>query len=266
MDTEVAKRLILDNACDGTLAAKADWFGFGKEVEEDATVPALYWSVIRKIDSGHDWARGSFSYPPPADQKTKAFGVSFDYQAISQLIPAEDRARALRQISVVGNSDWVSSNELHKMALEKYENAPAVILSACQTGKIAARSARTIEAARDIHRTETEITASAMECDVTIDFWTRLAKSPRSKVDFSAGHFVHTEVAGDTECQTEILDVYFHRSGLINLGLESELPSVETVSVSNRGRRPTYDWGAAMLAVFGLIHRGEFMPKCCQPW
>ena len=54
-----------------------------------------------------DWQAGDFSTWINHAVEVKAFGVSFDFVALSELVPADKQATALRRFSVMANDEWI---------------------------------------------------------------------------------------------------------------------------------------------------------------
>jgi hypothetical protein len=90
-----------------------------------------------------DWNAGDFSTEINKGYN-QAFGVSFDFVALTDLVPAIHRAAAMQSISISDNPDWLSASELLLLAENSLgvNNAIAVILEHCRTGHLVAYARR----------------------------------------------------------------------------------------------------------------------------
>jgi hypothetical protein len=192
----------------------------------------------------------------------KAFGVSFDFTAISDLVPADRQATALRRISVIGQEDWISAQALATLVLSKFASSMGTdaLAEVCRLGQLGARAMR---ATFKYERGGIFMPRwTAVEWDVPLWFWRDFMKAGSSaRFEWSIGKVTGGGKMDGADHLIELQGLHFHRSGLVNLGLASE-PPVEVVSETSRGRRPRYDWPAASVHIFGLINRGDFKPKC----
>lgn len=167
----------------------------------------------------------------------------------------------MRQISLVGDPDWISARELQLLMMKIHNPAKVetAIVEACQLGQIAGRAARmkcidTGSSSRFDSNSET----ASMEWDIPIWFWRELVK-PDHFQDWRLNKAHGSGRRKNKSIKIELQGVHFHRSGLVNLGLASA--DSKQSSKAAGGRKPTYDWQASSLAVFGHIHRGDFKPE-----
>lgn len=257
-----APRRICERAHAGLIAAKAERIIWqGKEEHNKLIGKGFWWAEGRKALE-QDWQSGDFSTWLDNRIQVKAFGVSFDFVPLTELVPAELQASAMRKISVVGSENWISASDLHRMMSAKGGPFAAKLLEACQLGQIAGRAMRA-RRLKDGRSTQPDYPIwGAIEWDVPIYFWREFATSNNANVDWRLDKFSGRGGNNQGFETIELQGVYFHRSGLANLGLPSETEAIKAPVPSVRGRKPIHDWPAATLAVFGSIYRGELQPEC----
>ncbi len=249
---------ICERAHSGLIAAKADLVIAGEQRERDYLLGKGFWWAEGNAALEQDWLAGDFSTCIDQKIRVQAFGVSFDFTALSDLVPADRQAEAIRRISATGSDEWISAAALFAK-LQSSDSTPRteeMIVQACQLGQIAARALR----AQGLFRDRTELNWAAREWDVPLWFWRDFAK-PEFFQDWRLnkahgqgqrdGHYLHITLQG----------LHFHRSGLPNLGVEEIDSDAQSEGRSNAGRKPTYDWSAATATIWGQIYRGELIPE-----
>lgn len=257
-----AARRICERAHAGLIKAKAERLIGNGEENQDALIGKGFWWARGHEALEQDWNSGDFSTWIDRSVEVKAFGVSFDFTALSELVPADKQAAALRRISVIAHDDWISARELHLALLDKvglsYGNA--ALAEACQLGQLGARAMRAT-----CHRKQRNALLQqwkAVEWDVPLWFWRDFTEKRSARFEWPLGK-VRGEGQKEGDAQViELQGLHFHRSGLINLGIEDAADAPEKSLGASRGRRPKYDWLAASLHIFGLINRGDFKPEC----
>ena len=85
-------------------------------------------------------------------------------------------------------------------------------------------------------------------------FWTDFTGAGQSSQDWELGRFSGRGLAPDKTRWIALSGVHFHRPSLASLG-----PAVTPTEAleTNRGRKPKYDWPAAISTCWGRIYRGE---------
>lgn len=265
-DQETARTRILESAFNGRIDAKAELFGSGDQRCSSVEVPRLFWTPSGRALIEEHWDTGFFRAPSEEGGATDAFDVSFDFVALSELLSVETRPLALAAISVLGNVHWISAQEVFGLMLEKVgpSNASNALIEACNLGQLAGRAMR----ATATRKSGSHIYPSwnSLEWDIPLWFWRECVSARKSVVDWQIGR-----ICGETHGRTgldrglqqlELQGVHFHRSGLVTLGIDKKDKVQEVdLGATKRGRSPKYDWPAASIAVFGLIHRGDFKPR-----
>lgn len=262
-DDAGARRRICEWAHNGLIASKADLLVADGDEQLDHLISESFWWSEGGDALKQDWQLSHFS--TWIDQKTRvqAFGVSFDFTALSDLVPADQKAQALRRVSVLADEKWINAHELSKMLAKKLGsgNVEQAIVEACQLGQIAGRAARAQITKTDDSPYAAKSSLSAeMDWDIPLWFWRELVR-PDHYQDWNLN-----KAYGDGRRQGKLLTVelqgvHFHKSGLINLGLEWPSQISGTSPEARRGRKPQYDWPAATNAIWGKIFRGELVPE-----
>lgn len=137
-------RRICERAHSGLIASKADRIVWDGQEERDKVLGKGFWWAEGHEALEQDWATGDFSTWIDNKIAVKAFGVSFDFVTLSELVPADKQAGALRKISVISSEDWISASDLHAAIYSKGHslNATAVLAEACRLGQLGARAMR----------------------------------------------------------------------------------------------------------------------------
>lgn len=243
------------------IAAKAERIIWGGQEERDHPIGKGFWWAKGREALNQDWQAGDFSTWINQAVEVKAFGVSFDFVALSELVPADKQAIALRRFSVLANEEWISASDMYSAMQEKVglELASAALAEACRLGQLGARAMRASCTAPTAGENVT--LWQAVEWDVPLWFW-RDCTTPKVFLAKWALGKVSGEAHMDGLLQRiELQGLHFHRSGLVNLGLEDKLGAESRGLVSRRGRKPEHQWLDASMAIWGLIFRGELMPE-----
>lgn len=246
---------ICERAYSGLIAAKADLLIWDETESRNKRVPKELWWTEGREALEQDWETGDFSTWSDEQFEIKAFGVSFDFLAISELVPADKQAIAMRAISMMAEDDWISASELQRLMFAKVNPAMAgdAIIEACKLGQIAGRAMR---ASGEGSGRSTANGWAAIEWDIPLWFWRGFTDFERSSHDWQMGTAKGRGVGPSGSDFIKLQGVHFHRSGLVNLGL-AQLGEAEQ---SKRGRKATYDWQQATSAVWGQLVRGELIP------
>ncbi|QZH74145.1 MAG: hypothetical protein JY451_10380 [Erythrobacter sp.] len=257
-----SRKRICERAHAGLIAAKAEVVIWQGQVERDRLLPKNFWWAEGHEALEQDWDAGDFSTWIDEKIEVKAFGVSFDFLALSELIPADRQAIALRAISVLGEENWISSRELLQLmyASQRSVRQSAELLEACRLGSVAGRAMRAVGEGKPDHYGNKSNGWTAMEWDIPLWFWRSFTDSASSNCDWQLGTVKGRGNGPNGRDFIQLQGVHFHKSGLINLGLADTLPD-DASPASKRGRKPEYDWPAANNAIWGKINRGELIPQ-----
>ncbi|WP_299194700.1 hypothetical protein [uncultured Erythrobacter sp.] len=261
-DEYSVRKAIIERANAGIIAAKAQKLILDETEESNRRIPLAFWRTDDLNDDLlEDWERGDFQRSDRYQIDEQAFGVSFDFLALSELVPSHLQAAAMREISLSSDQEWISARDLQQMMFTLHNSAQArsAIVEACQLGHIAGRAERmTGEDSSGSSKLDPVSRYGALAWDIPIWFWRDFIR------DASTQNWSLSKVSGDgyrerRSIKIELQGVHFHRSGLINLGLEDSTEPEARQAKS--GRKPTYDWLATCLAIFGEIHRGDLKPE-----
>jgi hypothetical protein len=260
MDDAGAQWRIRERALAGLIAAKAEHIIIGDDVLSDHIVERDFWADGREALQ-EDWAVGDFTSCPDGLNEVKAFGVSFDFLGLGALLGAHEQAEALRRISVIADSNWISASALlAKLGNSRtYVSPSAVLAEACLLGKLGGRAMRATCHGRRrnllIHRW------TALEWDVPLWFWRNFTQAESANFSWLMDKMRGEGRQAGEATQIELQGLHFHKSGLTNLGLFPDPAGDEQAPQAKRGRKPEYDWPAANTAIWGQIMRGELMPR-----
>lgn len=138
-----ARLKICERAHHGMIPAKAERIIWNGQEEREKLIGKGFWWAEGHEALEQDWQVGDFTTWIDHKFEVKAFGVSFDFAALSELVPADKQAEALRAISVLGDKDWISATDLYAAMLAKLGpiNAGEALSEACRLPGAAVRSA-----------------------------------------------------------------------------------------------------------------------------
>ena len=256
-----ARLRICERAHAGLIAAKAERIIWSGKEERDRLIGKGFWWAEGREALNQDWCAGDFSTWIDQRVKVQAFGVSFDFTALSELVPADKQAAALRRISVIADEDWISASDLFRAMSTKGGPFAAKLLEACQLGQIAGRAMRAKRFRRGGLSEPDHHIWGAIEWDIPLCFWRDFVTSDHAKIDWRLDKFSGRGGNKHHFEDIELQGVHFHRSGLPNLGLVIPGEAEATTEQAKRGRKPEYDWPAATAAIWGQVYRGELIPK-----
>ena len=259
---DAATMRICERAHSGLIVAKADVIYWQGQEERGRLIPKNFWWAEGHEALEQDWQAGDFSTWIDSKIEVKAFGVSFDFLTLSELVPADKQAQALRAVSVLSSEDWLSAHGLIRLMYDKHgpNKASAALMEACRLGQISGRAMRATGEGRQRTPGHRGGDWAALEWDIPLWFWRDFTDPEKSNCDWQLGTLKGRGVGPTGPDFIKLQGVHFHKSGLINLGLEPTAKDTEEPE-SKRGRKPSYDWPAASLAIFGLIYRGDLKPE-----
>lgn len=261
MSDSSARMRICERAHAGLIAAKAERIIWSGKEERDHRISKAFWWAEGHEALEQDWQVGDFATWIDKKIEVKAFGVSFDFTPLSELVPADKQASALRRISVIANEEWISASELFRAMSAKGGPFAAKLLEACQLGQIAGRAMRAKRFRQGGMSEPDRHVWGAIEWDIPLYFWRDFATSNHAKNDWRLDRFSGRGGNSHRFEDIELQGVHFHRSGLSNLGLVTPDEAEIAPQQAKRGRKPEYDWPAATAAIWGQVYRGELIPK-----
>ena len=172
---------------------------------------------------------------------------------------------------------WISSAEAFDLVTQRYDLsgryadldvcravAEDALLKRLSGAALRARAAKGRMRSGDPFGFEEE--ADFVNDLIPAKFWLSLRRSEDvdREIDWVLGDFTFA-IGQDEHCASgEAFGVFFEVAGIPGAEalLQSESSSQFVSQEGGRGRPAKYDWVAASLAIFGLIHRGDFKPEC----
>jgi len=256
------ERAICERAHSGLIATRAETLIWNGEERRLAKIPNEFWWAEGQDALTQNWETGDFSTWIDRKFEVKAFGVSFDFLAIADLIPAEKRAAGMQRISVAADPHWLPARDLTRLLYAKINPARAgsMVIEACALGQLSARAAHAAGSISIRDRNRSSFEWAAFEWDVPIWFWRDFTKAGESTQDWQLGKASGKGLRDGASETISLQGLHFHRSGLAFLGLDGLEGEDDAQARSNRGRRPKYDWPAASAAIWGKIFRGDLQP------
>lgn len=99
------------------------------------------------------------------------------------------------------------------------------------------------------------------ECLPANFWWTLSVSDPKDReLDWVLGDFSYNSGFNDLCASGSAFDVHFDANGIPGALLLAEADSAETNGPNRPGRPARYDWPKTVLAIFGLIYRGDLKP------
>lgn len=240
----------------GLVTARAIKFQVGAQVRENAIVPKDFWWATGHEALEQNWESGDFATWIDHKYHCEAFGVRFALSGLLEMVPFERRAMISRDLSAAGSPDWTAAKEARRIAFDTYRHNPMVagevIIEQARLGFVGARAILAQGATAD--PSEQNWKWEEREWDVPTWFWVEFTKAQTSTQDWELGRFAGRGSAPDGTRWITLSGVHFYRPSLESLGPASAQPDAPE---TNRGRKPKYDWPAAVNACWGRIYRGE---------
>ena len=257
----LAASAICERAHARLLVATAELFVLGGARSPDALIPAEFWWAEGHEALEQDWARGDFSTWIDSEVQARAFGVQFDFEGLKKLLPPENAARALRELSVSSDPAWISASGARRFMYETVGTPPTTagprLLDQCRLGFIPAR-AQLMQ--MRMYANQANWSAEEREWNVPEWFWTNFTQTGSSSQDWDRGLFKGNGKAPTGSCHIQLIGVYFLKSALEALVPPAFAP--ETSPEQNKGGRPRKEWWDDLwCAVWGLAWRGDLQPK-----
>lgn len=230
-----------------------------ENTQHNCPIPKEFWWAEGYEALEQDWMSGDFSTWIEKKVHLRAFDVSFDFVELTNLVAAEDRATALREISVVGSTEWIAAREAiyQVVRLDGIINAREAIVRYCRNGTLAARAQRMQMATK--FRTGSLVDAR-IEWDVPLWFWRDFSPDEPPHELWSIDTTFGTGNMGGHPVEITLHGLHFHRGGLALIGVEG-LPKAQDTGKAPRGRPTEKFWEPMIATISGQIFRGDLQPK-----
>lgn len=100
------------------------------------------------------------------------------------------------------------------------------------------------------------------ECLPSTFWWALSVSEPKDReLDWVLGDFSYSSGFNDQCASGSAFDVHFDANGIPGASHPAEADNIATSSKSRPGRPAQYDWPKTVLAIFGLIYRGDLKPE-----
>lgn len=243
----------------GLLKSRADLIKTSHEEHQLKEIPKDFWWAGGHESLDQDWVRGDFSTWIEQKHQIEVFGVSIDLFGLLEMVPFEQRSALVRSLSVAGNPDWMIARDVSQLAHQKgHQRGSQFVVEQARLGFVSARAveAQGVKNFDNFFAWDWE----EREWPIPIWFWEGFPGGADSTTDWELGRFSWPVFAPNGSRLVELSGVYFLKNSVeAILGLDAELPNVP--NKQSRGRKPTYDWPAALNAIWGQIVRGDLQPK-----
>ena len=168
---------------------------------------------------------------------------------------------------------WIPSGEVIELLAQRYyaskryadyEVSLAVaedaILQRLSSGALRARAAKGFMASGDPFGAQSE--SNYENEGLPAAFWRALSGSERQdqSFDWVLGDFSYSSNSNEYCASGRAFDVHFDASSIPGASLLAEAVNTTKEKQKSPGRPARYDWPKTVLAIFGLIHRGELKP------
>ncbi|ANU06478.1 hypothetical protein [Paraurantiacibacter namhicola] len=246
----------------GEVLARASSLHRGDQSATNANIPKEFWWAEGHGALEQDWQTGDFATSIERGDfqgEWQAFGVKFSLSSLLMMLPFELRPEKRRVLSVAGNDKWIPADDARQLAYHcGKENGSEYIVEQARLGFLVGVAVEAHGASRPTNflRWDWE----EREWEIPDWFWSDFARPIGARSKWEIGFFAGEGSSPIGSRYVEVSGVHFLRSSVaacLNLPEQPATPE----SSGRVGRRPKYDWPSATLAVFGLIHRGDFKPS-----
>lgn len=249
----------------GLIKTHARLLIIGNTSQENAEVPVEFWWAGGHVALNQDWNVGDFSTSMNRQLESRAFGVSFDFDGLREMIAPDKAATVLRELSVAGDAGWMTAKAARRFLYNELGVQPVMagsaLLDQCRLGFATARAVLMQQADRAPPRNPW--TDDAREWAIPGWFWQGFTNQGSSSQDWERGVFEGTGLGPSGVCYMRLNGVYFARTPLEAMRpppIGSDTVAARTTNVK-AGRPPADFWDELWCAVFGQIFRGELLPK-----
>lgn len=244
----------------GLLRARAKSFSNAGAIQHDVAIAKEFWWAEGHEALDQNWRSGDFSTWIASAHQYHAFGVMFPLGDVLAMLPFERRAIIARQLSVAGSPDWLSAKDARQVLYTQLHNpglAGAAIVEQGRLGFVAARAvlAQGAGPSTSSGRWDWE----EREWDIPTWFWTEFTSHGSSNQDWALGRFSGKGRAPDGTRAITLSGIHFYRASL-----SDPAPAAEAYDAAppNRGRKPKYDWTAAINECWGEVYRDGLTFTC----
>ena len=168
---------------------------------------------------------------------------------------------------------WISSGLAIELLAQRYDAsrryadfevalavAEEAMLKRLSSGALRARAAKGFMISGDPFASESESNFEN-EC-LPAAFWSALSLSePQDQsLDWVLGDFAYSSGYNEHCASGRAFDVYFDTNGIPGASHSAEAVNAANAEQNRPGRPLHYDWPKTVLAIFGLIYRGDLKP------
>ncbi|MGI8943179.1 MAG: hypothetical protein ACR2FJ_02900 [Qipengyuania sp.] len=214
----------------GLIKSRARLFLKDEERLEEVLLPAQFWWAEGREALEQDWEAGDFSTWIDNSEHWQAFGVTLDLAGVLEMLPFERRAIVSRELSIVGNVDWVPAKEARRYAYEQGNINPVVagnfVIKQARLGFLTARAV--LAQGSPGKRDENDWTWQFREWDIPGWFWEDFTSEGSSSQDWETGTFAGRGIGPDGTRWVTLSAVHFHRGSLPALATAAVQPKVES--------------------------------------
>ncbi|MEO5707150.1 MAG: hypothetical protein ABIT10_00990 [Alteraurantiacibacter sp.] len=243
----------------GLLTARADSVHRGSESANSAKVPKEFWWANGQAALEQDWEAGDFSTWINNKEHWQAFGVRFPLSGLLDMLEIEKRPAIRRSFSVTGRGAWMPAREARAHVFSKgVQNAGVFLIEQARLGFVAAKA---VEAWGVAHPNNfLSYDWEEREWEVPVWFWERFARASGKDTSWEIGQFRGEGLSPMGSRLIEASGVHFLRES-VEACFQTNLDHIAGVEEKRKGRKPKYDWPAAIVATYGKIERGDLKPS-----
>lgn len=264
--SEFAARIALcTRANAGLVKTQARLLTMGSTRQENVAIPVEFWWAGGHEALGQDWNVGDFSTWINNLLECRAYGVSFDFDGLREMISPDKAATILREMSVASNTGWMTAKAARAFMYNELGVQPVVaggaLIDQCRLGFVTGRAVVMQQAGRAQHINDWS--DAAREWDIPDWFWQRFTHRESSSQDWERGVFAGKGSGPSGVRYMTLTGVHFARPSLeamrpVPFGNDviATLPTI-----GKAGRPPADFWDDLWCAIWGQIYRGELQPK-----
>lgn len=242
----------------GLLVAKARLIRTPTDQVNDQRFGPKFWTNDSLTDFQFDWQTGDLINSIEGKTEVRLFGVTIALAGLLEMIEIERRPAILRRLSVAGQTAWMSAKEAQKLVLSNgIRESGAYLIEQARLGFVVAKAVEAWGVANpnNFLRYDWE----EREWEVPPWFWDGFAHPNGSGTKWEIGQFSGEGLSPVGSRLVEISGVHFLRESVeacFPVNVDGDSKNGE----QRKGRKPKYNWPAAIVATYGKIERGEFKP------
>lgn len=242
----------------GVLRSRANLLEIDGEQRRLEEIPRGFWWAEGNETLEQDWERGDFAAVLDDEHGLKAFGVSIGLFGLLEMVPFQQRSGLVRSLSIAGNSDWISAQDVRRLAHAngKHKSAQFIV----EQARLGFISGKAVEAKGvEEHNNFTEWDWEEREWPIPIWFWAEFTIGKDAMSDWELGRFSGYGAAPNGSRLIELNGVHFLKTSVEAIfDLDDSLG--DKAGGQPRGRKPVHDWPKASNAIWGKINRGDLQP------